>query len=278
MKSPPWNEVLGRRLSRFPVYAVSPERRTDTTSHRQLGLEFNLTCEGKGRLTVESSDFEISPGCLVIVPQGIAHRLVADGRVPYVRTVLCVATDSRHRLPRALLERAEFAEPALTRLSDGNASRFRDLIARIAEETRLQPPGWEEASLALSIEAAVLALRSLIALGRDVQAGSLASRVAGFVREHLDEDLPTESIAARFGLSREHLSRAFARELGVPLHRYVVATRIAEARRLLVMQGDWTVLDVALATGFCSHAHFTRIFREFEGVTPTQYRQLQRLG
>ena len=273
MKPAPWNEVLAQRLAHFPVYAVEPEPRRDTTCHRQRGVEFNLTCEGTGSLRAGEEDFALAPGTLLVIPEGVPHELVATGRSRYVRAVLCVGRER-------LLDRAEFQKASRVALSPGNAAAFQTLITRVAEEARLQPPCWEEVCGSLAMEAMVLALRA-VAVEQANPTGatdSLPSRVAKYVGGHLEEDLSLERIAAEFEVSREHLSRVFSREFGIPLHRFVVTTRIGEARKMLRENPTWTVLDVALAAGFQSHAHFSRVFRDVEGVTPSQYRTLQRLG
>jgi AraC-like DNA-binding protein/mannose-6-phosphate isomerase-like protein (cupin superfamily) len=277
MLQAPWNEVLAQRLARFPVYAVEPEPRRNTSCHRQRGVELNLTCEGTGVLQVGKEDFAVTPGTLLVIPEGVSHQLLAVGPSRYVRAVLCVEAS---RLPGRLSERAEFQAAGRVLLSPGNAAVFQSLIERLAEETRLQPPCWEEVCVGLAMEAMVLALRAAVAERENPsgKADSLPSRVAKYVGCHLEENLSLEHIAAHFAVSREHLSRVFSREFGIPLHRFVVTTRIGEARKMLRENPAWTVLDVALAAGFQSHAHFSRVFRDVEGVTPSQYRTLQRLG
>jgi len=277
MKPVPWNEVLTQRLARFPVYAVEPEVRQDTSCHRQRGLELNLTCEGTGLLRVDGGDFALTPGTLVVIPEGASHQLLATGRARYIRSVLCLGRDFR---PEHLLRRREFQEIRRVVLSPGNAGAFQNTLIRIATEARLQPPCWDQMCESLALEAAILALRALAVEHANPtdSADTLPSLVAKYVTRHLEEDLSLERIAAHFTVSREHLSRVFSREMGIPLHRFVVTTRIRKARRILHENPDWTVLDVALATGFQSHAHFSRVFRDVEGFSPSQYRMLQEIG
>ncbi|MDP1976020.1 helix-turn-helix transcriptional regulator [Undibacterium sp.] len=69
-----------------------------------------------------------------------------------------------------------------------------------------------------------------------------------------------------------HLSRVFREEVGLPVHRYLIRTRLAQALR--AMQVACTDLtQIAHASGFANHSHFTSSFRSVFGMTPTQSRQ-----
>lgn len=90
------------------------------------------------------------------------------------------------------------------------------------------------------------------------------------VREHLDahyaEDLRVADLARAAGLSRVHVSRAFARQFGMPPHAYLNALRLRHARQALL--AGQSLADAAAACGFADQSHFTRRFKGSLGVTP----------
>ena len=57
--------------------------------------------------------------------------------------------------------------------------------------------------------------------------------------------------------------------------RLVVQSRFATATQLL-QNTDVTVLDVALDAGYSDHAHFTRAFRRWTGMSPSEFRRTRR--
>lgn len=83
-----------------------------------------------------------------------------------------------------------------------------------------------------------------------------------------DERHTVEQIARQLGVSRSHLSRAFARIQGLPPHAWRLHRRLARAMRLL--QGGETIATAAQATGFADQSHFSRRFKAVYGVTPGQ--------
>lgn len=79
------------------------------------------------------------------------------------------------------------------------------------------------------------------------------------------------AVARALGLSVRTLQRWLAAEG----HRYddlVERSRLVSARALLE-QTDARVLDIALNLGYSDHAHFTRAFRRWTGVSPVAYRR-----
>ena len=73
-------------------------------------------------------------------------------------------------------------------------------------------------------------------------------------------------LARAAGLSRVHVSRAFARQFGMPPHAYLNALRLRHARQALL--AGQSLADVAAACGFADQSHFTRRFKGSLGVTP----------
>lgn len=86
---------------------------------------------------------------------------------------------------------------------------------------------------------------------------------------HVADGLTLADAAARLAASPERLVRAFAREFGLPPHRYLTGRRVDLARRLL-LDGTPPAL-VAPAVGFYDQSHLTRHFRRMLGVAPGAY-------
>ncbi|MBN9420491.1 hypothetical protein ABS71_16660 [bacterium SCN 62-11] len=97
-------------------------------------------------------------------------------------------------------------------------------------------------------------------------------RVDGYLRSHLDEEVPLAELAGLAGMSEFHFSRVFKRAAGLSPARYFIRLRMERARELL---GDPTrnILEVGLEVGYSSASHFANLFRRETGLTPTEYRR-----
>ncbi len=103
----------------------------------------------------------------------------------------------------------------------------------------------------------------------------LTRSVASYVQHHLSESITTSQVADALFMSRQHLSRRFTREAGIPLASFIRREKTEEAKRLL-RYTDRSVSSIALYLGFSGQSHFSRVFRELTGMTPGEYRELKR--
>jgi AraC family transcriptional regulator len=100
---------------------------------------------------------------------------------------------------------------------------------------------------------------------------SPANKAIWYVERHFGGELSLDDVAAYAGVSRFHLSHAFAARTGTPLIAYVRGRRLTEAARALA-KGAPDILAVALEAGYNSHEAFTRAFRDQFGLTPEAVR------
>ncbi|MGI4874296.1 MAG: AraC family transcriptional regulator [Janthinobacterium lividum] len=80
------------------------------------------------------------------------------------------------------------------------------------------------------------------------------------------------TLAAAAGLSRFQFTRAVTQATGLPPQAYLTQRRLAQARHLL--RAGASLVEAALATGFCDQSHFSHHFKRVVGVSPGQYRAL----
>ena len=97
-------------------------------------------------------------------------------------------------------------------------------------------------------------------------------RVVEFIEEHLAEEVSLAALAELADLSLYHFARAFKQSFGAPPHRYHMARRMDHARALL-QKPALSVTEIGIETGFRETSSFTRAFRKFTGLTPTEYRR-----
>ncbi|MHC4887795.1 MAG: helix-turn-helix domain-containing protein [Planctomycetota bacterium] len=105
---------------------------------------------------------------------------------------------------------------------------------------------------------------------REKYAGLLA-----IVEDRLDASLSVGELAEALGLTRDKLSKAFRRDLGVPLKHYL-ATRLTRKASTLLTTG-LNVRETAEELDFSSAFYFSRFFRTQTGRTPSAYRKEYRV-
>jgi AraC family transcriptional regulator len=96
-------------------------------------------------------------------------------------------------------------------------------------------------------------------------------RVSDYVMSALGETLSLDDLAGIARMSPFHFSRSFRRTTGLAPHEYVTMLRMERAKTLL-LQGRYTVAEVAWRVGFRNLSHFRRQFRKHTGFRPSELR------
>ena len=86
-----------------------------------------------------------------------------------------------------------------------------------------------------------------------------------------DKSLSAELLADEFSVSPSYLSRYFKEQTNLNFTDYVHSVRLSKAKELLTVT-DFTVADIADKVGYNSIYNFTRVFKRYEDITPTDYR------
>jgi transcriptional regulator GlxA family with amidase domain len=93
------------------------------------------------------------------------------------------------------------------------------------------------------------------------------------MEKNLEEPLNRIDLARDANLSTRQLERLFRKYLNRSPARYYLELRLDKAR-LLLLQTNMSIIDVALACGFVSASHFSKCYRDYYGRTPRKERGL----
>lgn len=88
----------------------------------------------------------------------------------------------------------------------------------------------------------------------------------------LDQELHVLQLTQSTGLSSWHFQRLFKALVGDSLGAYVRGRRLSKAAELLRLTNQG-LLDIALEVGFNSHEAFSRSFKAYFNITPTEVRE-----
>lgn len=99
-----------------------------------------------------------------------------------------------------------------------------------------------------------------------------AERAIQFIRAHLSEDICVDDIAQETHLNAQYLMRLFKKETGYSVLEFMTNERMAKAKELL----ESTVLSVtqvASNVGYDNYSYFSKVFKVYTNMTPSQYRK-----
>ena len=91
------------------------------------------------------------------------------------------------------------------------------------------------------------------------------------IEAHLEQDYSLERAAALANMSVSYFCAQFRREKGMSYKEYMIRLRISTAKKLL-KNTDRSVNNIAEAVGYNNPNYFSKVFREREGMTPSEFR------
>lgn len=95
--------------------------------------------------------------------------------------------------------------------------------------------------------------------------------VLDYVAASYGKSIHVEDLAQEAALSPSHFAQLFKRTIGMSPMQFVTAYRVEQARKKLA-ERDTPMIDIAMSCGFADQAHFSRVFKQLEGESPSKYR------
>ena len=123
-----------------------------------------------------------------------------------------------------------------------------------------------------------------IELALEIAAGTITSEncsidnqvesVHGYILEHFMDHLSLSDLAEQFYVEPSYLSKKFSQKYGETITACITRCRMDKAKEL--MRDENNKLEViSFEVGYDDYNYFSRVFRRFEGVSPTEFRKRQ---
>ena len=93
-----------------------------------------------------------------------------------------------------------------------------------------------------------------------------------YIEQHYGDAVGMKEMADLCNLSPAYFSRLFKKEMGENFTDYVNRRKIGLAKETL-RGGKESVSEIAARLGFQDASYFVKVFRRYEGITPTAYRK-----
>ncbi|MBR6737907.1 MAG: helix-turn-helix transcriptional regulator [Clostridia bacterium] len=237
-----------------------------------------------GRITINGVKYNVSSGTAVYVPPAQEYRFDvtfdSDTKIiildfdlvttfSHLTSSIGTATPTtfdKNRMPSYPIP-SELSKPIVKFLPNVASN-----LNACAENFVFKDGPYKERSSALL----KLCLLELVAPLEISARSALCKKVVEYVSKNYKiSTLTNEEIASAFNYHPYHLNRIIKQETGKSLKNYITYYRLQLAKNLLLTTTS-NVSQIASEVGFCTPAYFIKTFREKIGLTPKEYRRLQR--
>ena len=95
--------------------------------------------------------------------------------------------------------------------------------------------------------------------------------VKEYIDRHYMEKITLDKLSEEFLINKYYLERIFKEQFGTSIISYLLNIRITHAKQLLRFT-DKSVGQIGAECGIYPLYYFSRMFRQTEGISPTEYR------
>ena len=96
--------------------------------------------------------------------------------------------------------------------------------------------------------------------------------ILSYISNHYCEQISLNMVSKKFFLSEATVNQIVCDYFGRPFHRIVTEFRMLHAKGLLCCT-DLPICDISVTLGFASTHTFSRLFKEYFHMTPSEFRR-----
>ena len=218
----------------------------------------HFVVSGKGRFKTKSGNYNVGSGDVFVIRPYEVTYYEADELDPW--TYVWIGFEADMPLPGILMSndviQARFLRELFISAVDNDY--FNDGDTNGAYEQYLCGLIWQMIGMLTN---------------RTTQSGigsNYVEKAISIIRSEYQNDITVSSIANRLHINRSYFCEIFKRVTGVSPKKYIHALRMRRAARLLIMR-SLSVTVTASSVGFPDVFAFSRAFKSYYGVSPTEY-------
>ncbi len=98
--------------------------------------------------------------------------------------------------------------------------------------------------------------------------------IRNHVQQHFAENLSVADLAKKYHLNATYLSTIFKERNKISLSAYIEGVRMENAKKFLKADQE-SITKTAMDVGYSDPNYFTKVFRKYTGMTPTQWKKEQ---
>lgn len=109
-------------------------------------------------------------------------------------------------------------------------------------------------------------------VGQCVDEIGVANKIKGIVDREYMKDISLNYVAKKVNLAPAYVSYIFKKQAGITLVKYITDVKMEKAR-ILLEEDELKIVQIGRACGYENQSYFNRLFKNYFGVTPKQYKE-----
>ena len=235
--------------------------------HSHNFCEIMYITKGSGTISIENEQYSIKVGDIVIYNSGVFHE---EKSVDREFSVLFFAVDNLH-IP-GLADGCIVPIDACPVIEAGSYDdTLKSFLSVMLKELTQKEAHYKAISTSIATMFCYYILRLYDVKIENPRHVEICNDAMKYIEENYSCDISLGSIAKSVHLSKYHFVRIFKETLGVSPMKCLLRVRLSTAKDLLGST-DKSIKEIAMDVGYENALTFSRVFKNSENISPTDYR------
>lgn len=107
---------------------------------------------------------------------------------------------------------------------------------------------------------------------QEEETDSLVAKAKQYIDQNFQKDISLDDVSKKVNISPYYFSKVFKEKTGENFIEYLTKKRMESAKELLI-KPELSIKEICIIAGYSDPNYFSRIFKKYEGVTPSEYRE-----
>jgi Transcriptional regulator containing an amidase domain and an AraC-type DNA-binding HTH domain len=254
-------------------------------THKHNSYEFHFIPQGKGILRIGNMRYDILPGCFYLTGPDVYHEQISDNDEPMEEYSINLELkyldswnkkDSSNPVQEILGINGILLNSSFWLGKDTYSSW--QLIQKVIEEYQEPMLGYYRNIESLITQLIINIVRCfdrhkkvLYKKTSETLHQNRKKIIDSFFREYF-KPLKPEILANLLGVSVRQMERIILQYYGMTFNEVIIKTRLQIAKDLL-QNTTLSLEEITFKIGFSSPSHFSKVFKEHEGISPSEYKK-----
>lgn len=266
--------VFNNSLSNPYLYLSSGGIDPATPGHHygpgaRSGYMLHLVLSGKGTFISNGQKYHLQAGSMFYCQPGVLVNMVADYNDPWTTMWVRFTGD----YVKSLMDTVSLTDenPVFTVTQ---APIVKDEIENILKLSHLDHT--QDLDYASQLISLINALRTTFNATKSTNSNPqkiLILKATQYIQNNYDTPITITDVVNYLGIDRTYLFRIFKIYLQVSPKTYLTTTRLRAVKEMLI-KSDTSIKFVALSCGYTSYVHFSKAFRKYIGMAPSQFKNM----
>jgi AraC-like DNA-binding protein len=249
--------------------------------HFHMGYEIYFFYEGNVTIIVGDQVFHPQKGDMILIPGQIPHISKPDPAYAYSRSVIHFLDTHISMFPREILGSIFdlFQNNGLVIHWDiSDQHEIDKIVSKMNYELKKTEFGKETMAATFLFQLMVIVYRKVQAMNNQTQYRHLTQQemyveqILSIINSKYNEEINLDYLSKSININKHYMCHCFKDVTGYTISAYIQHKRMEEAKKLLQFSSE-SMTFIGQKVGIRTVAHFSRLFKEHCGMTPSAYRK-----